>query len=241
MKKHFRIILPIAVLLLFLFLFFMIDLFAFSKAVNSYSFHGIDISHHQGEIDWESVLPAEGVEFVFIKSTEGTSWKDSRFDENWQGAGRLGIPRGAYHFYTLKHSGCEQADFFNQTVPLHKNELPPVVDLEFSGNSQYRPSQDEFTRELIDYLDRVEEVQGTRPVIYTTRHFYRRYLKKHFSREQFWIRDTHIPPKWWRSPRWIFWQYSDSARVTGIEGEVDKNLYRCRKDEDDLFDLLNRP
>src|ERR687883_942901 len=58
---------------------------------------GIDVSRHQGRIDWASVSAA-GTQFAFIKATEGGDHMDERFLENWQGAKAAGIPRAAYHF-----------------------------------------------------------------------------------------------------------------------------------------------
>ena len=61
---------------------------------------GIDVSHHQGPIDW-TALPVQGVDFAYIKATEGGDHRDTRFAENWRASRAAGVRRGAYHFFTL--------------------------------------------------------------------------------------------------------------------------------------------
>lgn len=62
--------------------------------------YGIDVSAHQNLIDW-NLVAADGIEFVYIKATEGGDFVDEEFAENWAGAGDLDLDRGAYHFFTL--------------------------------------------------------------------------------------------------------------------------------------------
>jgi len=112
---------------------------------------GIDVSHHQNHIDW-AALPAQGVDFAYIKATEGGDHRDRLFHANWQGAHAAGIARGAYHFFTLCRPGGEQAMNFAGTVPREPNLLPPAVDLEFGGNCAARPSRDALLRELTAFL-----------------------------------------------------------------------------------------
>lgn len=97
-----------------------------------YEIHGIDISHHQGEIDWE-VLRNNGmidkypVRFVMIKATEGASNLDRRFKENFHQAREYGFVRGAYHFWSTTSSGRAQAEYFLSNVQLEEGDLPPVL------------------------------------------------------------------------------------------------------------------
>src|SRR5215212_8685170 len=74
----------------------------------SYPVQGIDVSAHQRRIDWVR-LSRQGVDFSYIKATEGCYFRDKRFIENWNGAARAGIRRGACHFFTLCKPGAEQA------------------------------------------------------------------------------------------------------------------------------------
>jgi lysozyme len=62
--------------------------------------YGIDVSHHQGPIDWSEVA-TDDIAFAYIKTTEGSDVIDYRFGENWAGAAGAGLDRGAYHFPEL--------------------------------------------------------------------------------------------------------------------------------------------
>lgn len=94
--------------------------------------HGIDVSHHQGEIDWAAVA-GDGVGFAFIKATEGGDFVDPRFAKNWTASAKAGVPRGAYHFFTQCRPGAVQAENFIRVVPKDPRALPPVVDAEHMG------------------------------------------------------------------------------------------------------------
>src|SRR3954453_3275956 len=132
-----------------------------------YPSQGIDVSHHQGHIAWAK-LPRQGVDFAYIKATEGADYVDRRFSINWRAAHAVGIRRGAYHFFTLCRSGRDQAAHFLSHVPAEAAALPPAVDLEFPGNCKRRPSQAKFHKELGDFLRIVEARYGKHAVLYLT-------------------------------------------------------------------------
>jgi lysozyme len=90
--------------------------------------YGLDVSNHQGAIDWERVA-GDDIDFVYIKATEGGDFVDSRFEDNWRGAGAAGLDRGAYHFFTLCRTGADQARNFLDVVPHLEAELPLAIDL----------------------------------------------------------------------------------------------------------------
>ncbi|MEY2439031.1 MAG: lysozyme [Verrucomicrobiota bacterium] len=190
----------------------------------TYSIRGIDISHHQREIQWALVQPSE-IHFVYVKATEGANFKDDRFSENWTGAGARGILRGAYHFFILGTSGRLQAVNFIATVPAEPNALPPAIDLEFSGyNRNLRPSSEEFQRELAAFWDAVAAHYGKPPVVYTTADFLKQYLAE-MPLERLWIREVISRP---REP-WMLWQYSARGTVPGISTFVDLNVFNGKE------------
>jgi len=192
--------------------------------LDKYPVQGLDISHHQGDIDWLDV-PKDKIQFVYIKATEGGDYKDRKFTENWNSARLNGFSVGAYHFFTLCRVGAEQASNFVAYVPLEKDALPPVVDLEFVGNCKKRPSREFFLNELRDYTTAIEEHYATKPVLYTTYQFHREYLKgTEFESYPFWIRDVFKVPDQKIFPIWAVWQYADNARIPGIKGPVDLNV-----------------
>lgn len=189
-----------------------------------YPRQGIDVSHHQGAIDWPA-LPAQQVDFAYIKAIEGGDHRDRRFAENWAAAGRVGIARGAYHFFTLCRSGADQAANFITTVPLDVNALPPVIDLEFGGNCAARPSTAVLITELAAFIRPVEARFGKPVTLYLTREFDAAYgLSKRVQRP-LWLRRLVLEPNWGARP-WSIWQASSFRRVRGIAGRVDWNVMR---------------
>jgi len=98
---------------------------------------GIDVSNHQGEIDWQRVADDE-IDFAYIKSTEGGDFVDMYFERNWAQAKAAGLKVGAYHFFTFCTPERDQAANLLATVPLDDMDLPLALDLELGGNCAER-------------------------------------------------------------------------------------------------------
>ena len=192
-----------------------------------YEIHGIDISHYQGDIDWE-VLRNQGmidkcpVRFVMIKATEGTDRIDEKFKDNFEQALEYGFTRGAYHFYSVHSAAKDQAAFFIQNVKLQKGDLPPVLDVEHKPKGQ---SDDDFKQSVLEWLGAVENHYGVKPIIYTYYKFKMRYLAdKVFDQYPYWIAHYYVDSIEYRGA-WKFWQHTDVGRLPGIKGYVDFNIY----------------
>jgi lysozyme len=189
-----------------------------------YPNQGIDVSHHQGSIAWAK-LPRQGVDFAYIKATEGADHVDGRFSINWRAAHAAGIRRGAYHFFTLCRSGRDQAAHFVRLVPREAAALPPAVDLEFPGNCDRRPSREKFHKELGDFLRIVEAHYGKHAVLYLTPHFDKRYRVSTTFKRPLWLRSLGAKPRF-GGRGWAIWQSSNSRRLDGVHGRVDWNVAR---------------
>jgi lysozyme len=199
----------------------------------AYPVRGIDVSHHQGDIDWQSVS-ASGVHFAYVKATEGADFTDAMFAANWKNSGQAGVVRGAYHFFTFGSSGQDQAANFISKVPAELNALPPAIDLEFSGyNKERRIAPDEFQRELSVFWDAIFNHYHKTPVVYTTGNFQQQYLAA-MPVERLWIREVMRTP---RHP-WAFWQFSPRGRVRGVRTFVDLNVFHGTGND---FAKLNQP
>lgn len=193
-----------------------------------YPVRGLDVSHHQGEIDWGQV-PLFQYRFVYIKATEGGDWVDPRFTVNWDNARKHGFETGAYHFFTLCKSGENQADNYIRTVPKAEKVLPPAIDLEYVGNCKARPAPGDLHRELRVMADKLKSHYGATPLLYTTHEFYRDYLAgSEFAGYPLWLRDVVREPDWDAWPGLTLWQYGDNIRVSGIRGPVDVNARPAR-------------
>ncbi len=192
---------------------------------------GIDISHHQKEIDWDRLNTAE-IQFIFIKATEGGNFKDKRFHLNWKDARQRGFVVGAYHFFTFCSSGDEQADNFISSVPVEKGTLPPVIDLEYGGNCQLTSGRLEVLKEVEVLSDRLEKAYGQRPILYVTREFYDDFLIDKMPKSAIWLRDVYRKPGLQPDNRdWLFWQYANRGKLEGIETFVDFNVFNGKKDK----------
>ncbi len=184
---------------------------------------GVDVSRYQGAIDWRA-LAADDVGFVYIKATEGSDYVDPRFVSNWAGAGAVGLPRGAYHFFTLCRSGAEQAANFIRVVPRGTGGLPHALDLEHLGPCRTRPAMTDVAGEARVFLDRVAAHYGRRPVIYTTEEFHDLHLAR-MTGERFWMRSLFGRPRA-RAGEWVLWQHHNRGRRRGVSGPVDLNAFR---------------
>lgn len=186
---------------------------------------GVDVSHHQGDIDWSRLRRAD-LRFAYIKATEGASFRDPRFAGNWRAARAADVVPGAYHFYSLCKGGVEQAaNFLDAFGSLQRPALPPAVDLEFGGNCAMRPAPDVLIREIAEFLHVVETVAGCRPLIYTTQDFHAAYLAGRAGDRDLWVRNVFRRPRLEPGRHWLFWQFANRAHVEGIEGFVDLDVF----------------
>jgi len=196
--------------------------------------HGIDVSRYQGKIDWASVRAA-GTDFAFIKATEGGDYIDPRFAENWEGARRAGVMRGAYHFVYWCRPGDQQAEWFRRNVPNEPDALPPVLDVEWNPDSRTckqkisRPAALQMIRTI---LHAMEQHTGKRPIIYTDINFHRDILEGELLEYPHWVRSTAAEPEHrYDNRRWTMWQYTTTGRLPGITGDVDRNAFYGSKDD----------
>ncbi len=191
-----------------------------------YEIHGIDISHYQGDIDWDDLSNAmiEGcpLRFVMIKSTEGSTRLDSKFKENFRQAREYGYIRGAYHFWSNKSSARDQAYHFLNKVRLEDGDLPPVLDVEHKPKDR---SVEDFQRDVLTWLHIVEDKYHVKPIIYTYYKFKDKYLSAPvFNDYPYWIAHYYVDKVEYKGP-WKFWQHTDAGKLPGIKGYVDFNIY----------------
>lgn len=182
---------------------------------------GIDVSHHQGPIDWP-VVRRQGMAFAYVKATEGRDWSDRLHAENMRAARAAGILAGAYHFFSFCRDGEEQARNFLAHADIRSGDLLPVLDVETAGNCSGGPDPRRLHREVKAFLDAVERGLGQRPLIYTTYWFHLRHMGREFEGERFWIRNLYWKPG--RGMNWVFWQHAVEG-LPGVRGEVDQNEF----------------
>jgi lysozyme len=185
---------------------------------------GCDVSEYQGEIDWSQIDSLEGnfkLHFVLIRATAGNDKEDNRYDENWKGAKKQKLIRGAYHYYRPDENSAEQAQNFIKTVQLKKGDLPPVLDIEQLPDDQ---SVEELKKGLRRWLDKVHAHYKVRPIIYTGEKYYENFLKEEFKGYTFWIANYNFFVEEIKED-WLFWQFTEKATIKGINARVDLNIY----------------
>lgn len=124
---------------------------------------GVDVSEYQDKIDMKR-LSEQNIDFVYIRATEGSSYQDACFRENWKNAHECGLLAGAYHFFSFDSSGETQARNYIETVGELEGDLIPVVDFEYYGDKEKnRPDKEKVPRELHIFFEILEKEYGVKP------------------------------------------------------------------------------
>jgi lysozyme len=189
-----------------------------SSFPSRYAVHGVDVSHHNGVIDWPTVANA-GVHFTWVKATEGADVRDERFRANATAAQTAGLAVGPYHVFTFCRPGAEQAANFLERIRGAPRSLPPAVDVEFVGNCRTPPPPADIRKQLERWLTDVELATGSQAVVYTTPDAAEQLLGGLDRR--LWIRSIARAP----TEPWTVWQFDASGRVPGIVGPVDLDVF----------------
>lgn len=198
-----------------------------SAVPTSYEVHGLDVSHHNDDIDWAAISNSKEkfkkIHFCFIKATEGGDFIDKRFFENWQEAQKVGISKGAYHFYRPTTSPEKQAQNFIQNVKLEAGDFAPVLDFELQGGSRYRKN---LTADVKKWLLLIEKHYGIKPIIYTNKFIYETYIKGKLDEYPLWVSQYDTDKlTGFDEAKVLFWQHSQNGKTHGINGDVDFNVY----------------
>ena len=204
-----------------------------------YPVQGVDVSAYQGTIDW-GVLAEEDIDFAWIKATEGSSYRDPRFEDNWADAHDTDLFVGAYHFLSVDSPGTDQAANVIATVSRNRGDLPVVVDVECYAEYCDAPPSAATVREVLDaLLLAIEQHYGRPAVLYATRDWYERYLAGSYPANPIWFRSVATSPRLTDDRDWTFWQWSAREQLDGYDGDeefIDMNAFRGTRE--DLESLL---
>jgi lysozyme len=185
---------------------------------------GVDVSHHQGEIDWQKLAKTD-VRFAYIKATEGGDYVDPMFKQNWDTARKAGLAVGAYHFFTRCKTGADQAKNFLATLPADVDALPPVLDAEKVEPCDSDAVELDPLKETQAFMDAVNAKLSCKPILYVSQEFDAAVLAGHFKDESFWVSSILAPPTFRRNS-WKLWQYFDGGKRAGVNGPVDLDVFR---------------
>jgi len=174
-----------------------------------------------------SKLMEQGIEFIYVKATEGSGHVDKSFKEKWAAAEAAGLPSGAYHYFSYESSGATQAENFIKTVGNLDGRLIPAIDMELTPEEVLNPPEKEdVARGLKAFIAVVEEEYGVKPLIYARQDYYDKYLSDDFSDYPKWVRNVYWPVYVNVGDNWLMWQYYDRAVLEGYSGEkyIDLNV-----------------
>jgi lysozyme len=184
--------------------------------------HGIDLSHYQGEVFWETVGQNTKTAYVYLKATEGGDRIDERYEKNIDLAHRYGLKVGSYHFFRPKSPlHLQLQNFMTQCRP-GEQDLIPMIDIETTGGLP----TDVFCDSLITFLAMVEKAYRQQPLIYTYRNFYNKHLLGKLDDYKLMIAMyTPEEPVLADGRDITMWQYTSKGRIVGVSGYVDKSRF----------------
>jgi len=187
--------------------------------------NGMDVSYYDDSIDWNAAHAA-GIDFAFIRVTDGTQYKDPKFAAYWQGAKAAGVLRGTYQFFRPAEDPIAQADLMLSLAPYEAGDLPPVLDVEVNGGL----TQPQVAAAVHAWVDHVTAAIGRVPIVYAGLYSWPDLTgSADLTSSPLWIAQyttaacPNIPAPW---TKWMFWQHSDTGKVDGVvSSELDLNVY----------------
>lgn len=215
-------------------------IFGDAKYPEGFSVRGIDISHYQGNINWDKVhdalIDGNPISFIIIKGTEGNSMLDENFNDNFYNAREYGFIRGAYHYFVPGVDAKSQADYYLKQVHLEEGDLPPVLDFEQTGNL----TPEKVRNDALVWLRRVEKKYKVKPVLYTYYKFKMKYFSgRDFDEYPYWIAHYYVDTLKYQGA-WKLWQHTDLGQVDGIKPRVDLNVYNGSMYDLEKFTIQNK-
>lgn len=191
---------------------------------------GIDVSHYQGDIDWQQVAKDTTIRYAYIKASQAQGWgnrsgkigslNDLSYRKNISEARKVGLLVGAYHFF---NGNDIQAELNNMRLTIRPEDidLVPMIDVEETPNLNLKV----VPEQLLEFLKAVEAHYGKKPILYTNVGFYNKYIAgtplSNYPLMIALFRDT--PPFLQDNKQCIIWQYTNKGNIPGINGNVDRS------------------
>lgn len=187
--------------------------------------HGLDMSHYQGDVFWESVGDNSKMQYVYLKATEGADNIDDRYADNILLAHKHGLKVGSYHFFRVKADLEQQLENFKSQCRPGDQDLIPMIDVESTSGF---PVED-FCDSLLTFLVMVEKAYKQKPLVYTFTNFYNKYLQGKVDDYPLMIAQyTEREPVLADGRDFIMWQYTSKGIINGVNTFVDKSRFMGR-------------
>lgn len=191
-----------------------------TKHLNTKYMEGIDVSHYQGQINWDQVAGADKISYVYLKATEGAALVDDTYARNLSEARRVGLSVGSYHFYRPNVDWKAQLQNLTSNVRREDQDLVPIIDIEHRG----AVSEERFIEDLRSFVKEVTKFYGKKPLLYTYHNFYNKHLCGQFKDYHWMIaRYRSDSPVLSDGKEYIMWQYTQTGSMPGVRGNVDRS------------------
>ncbi len=192
---------------------------------------GIDVSSYDPTVDF-TMAHAAGIEFAFVRASDGTQYPDPMFATHWANAKAAGVIRGAYQFFRPAEDPIAQADLLLSRAQYAPGDLPPVLDLENAGGL----TQDQVVAAVKAWVDHVTAAIGRPPIVYAGLYSWPTLTNSaDFTTSPLWVAQytsaacPDIPRPW---TRWMFWQDTAGGSVAGVPGSMlDMDLFNGTLDD----------
>lgn len=208
---------------MFIFYMWIIPVHAFGPSSGSL-YRGIDVSVYQGNIDYGAVKNA-GIQVVYIKASEGSSFIDPYFEQNYQNAKANGLSVGVYHYLTARSTeeAQLQAQFFVSLLSGKSIDCKPAMDFESFGYLTI----EEINQIAITFLNTVRESSGKEPIVYSDTSNATNVFRGEVTNFPLWVAQYEVdfPTENGNWESWVGWQYTDEGIIDGISGYVDRDQY----------------
>lgn len=187
-------------------------------------FDGIDISKHNGVVNWAELKKQSKIQYIYIRATVGSNVVDPKYKENFDNARKHGFKAGSYHYFTNLSSATAQFENFIKTVDRNSQDILPVIDVEEIN----RWSKQQLRDSVMVFARLVEDYFGVKPLIYTNEKFFTTNLGRAFSDFPLFIaKYSATQPN--IGYKWVLWQFSDCGQfqntIKGNRGEVDLSRF----------------
>ena len=194
------------------------------EPTNGEIINGIDVSGYQGNIDFEKVKQA-GIEIVYMKSSEGFSYVDSKFEQNYVNAKQSGLKVGFYHFVTARtvNEAKRQAQFWVSLISNKNPDCKLAMDFENFGNL----TKAEINQIGLAFLQEVEKLSKKEVILYSNAFTANTIWNGEIAKYPLWVAQYEVnePENNGTWQKWVGWQYTDMGEVAGISTYVDKNYF----------------
>ena len=182
-------------------------------------YDGIDVSSYQKDIDWSATAKDKNIKFVYVKATEGATYRSRHYQYNIENARQYGINVGAYHFFRPNVPVEKQFRNFTTVVKKEDQDLIPLIDVEVRGNNLTVKA---LVDSVLAFADKLEDYYGCKPMIYTGHAFYNSFLSGKIPGYPLFIaRYSKVEPRLTGGANWVLWQFSEKGVIAGIDHAVD--------------------